>query len=88
MITHGNAGSFRLAQTWFDGEGNFIAFQNVTRSHLLYCLTKTREMMKSVMYLHTEDPIWANYDVYIPTERLEWKQEAVEFIIDSSLNPL
>ena len=30
MITMGNAGSFRLLQDWFDGEGNFIAYQDVT----------------------------------------------------------
>ena len=50
MITHGNAGSFRLLQNWFDGEGNFIAYQDVVRSHLIYYLTRIREYMKAVLY--------------------------------------
>ena len=88
LVTGGNAGAFKLSQTWFDGEGNFIAFPTVTRSHLIYCLTRIREYIKSVMYLHTSDTVWQNYDVYIPDTRFDWNQEAVEFIIDSSLNPI
>jgi hypothetical protein len=90
LITGGNAGAFRLAQTWFDGEGNFIAFQDVTRSHLLFYLTRIREYIKSVLYLVDEDPGWDIYTIYRGEdgERFEWFQEAVEFIIDSSLNPL
>tara|TARA_B100000287_G_scaffold183671_1_gene173701 strand:+ start:379 stop:19995 length:19617 start_codon:yes stop_codon:yes gene_type:complete len=88
LVTGGNAGAFKLSQTWFDGEGNFIAFPTVTRSHILFCLTRIREYIKSVMYLHTSDAVWLNYDVYIPTDRFEWNQEAVEFMVDSSLNPI
>ena len=88
MVTGGNAGSFKLAQEWFDGEGNFIAFSDVIRTHLLYCLTRVREYIKSVMYLIDVDPGWTGYDLYNPAERFEWDQEAAEFIIDSSLNPL
>jgi len=88
MITGGNAGAFRLAQTWFDGEGNFIAFQDVTRSHLLYTLTRIREFVKSVLYLIDEDPGWDSYVTYRESDRFEWFQEASEFIIDTSLNPL
>ncbi len=50
MITGGNAGAFKLTQTWFDGEGNFIAFDNVVRSHLLYTITRLREYAKAVLY--------------------------------------
>ena len=88
LVTGGNAGAFKLSQGWFDGEGTFIAFPTTTRSHILYCLTRIREYIKSVMYLHTSDAVWANYDVYIPTDRFEWNQEAVEFMVDSSLNPI
>ena len=89
MTTGGNAGAFRFAQTWFDGEGNFIAFQNVVRTHLLYAVTRVREYTKSVLYQLTEDPGWANYTTYAPEgERLDYFREASEFIIDSSLNPL
>ena len=87
MITHGNAGSFRLLQNWFDGEGNFIAYQDVVRSHLIYYLTRIREYMKAVLY-DRDDPDWAGYPVYLPPARLEYNQEAAEFIMDSSLNPI
>ena len=59
LTTGGNAGAFRLSQNWFDGEGNFIAFDNVIRTHILFCLAKIREFSKSVLYepclLYTSD---------------------------------
>ena len=58
MITSGNAGGFRLVQNWFDGEGNFIAFQDVSRTHLIYATTRVREFVKSVLYQISEDPGW------------------------------
>jgi len=88
MITGGNGATFYLLQSWFDGEGNFIAFPTVTRSHLIYCITRLREYIKSAMYLLGSDPAWATYTTYDPPGRLEWYQEAAEFIIDSSLNPI
>ena len=35
MVTGGNAGAFRFGG-WFDGEGAFIAFPNIIRSHLIF----------------------------------------------------
>ena len=43
--------------------------------------------MKAVLY-DRDDPDWATYPVYLPTARLEYNQEAAEFIMDSSLNPI
>ena len=90
MITGGNAGAFRLVQNWFDGEGNFIAFQDVSRTHLIYANTRVREYIKSVLYQLTEDPGWATYDTYEMgiLGRLDYNREASEFIIDSSLNSI
>ena len=88
MITGGNAGAFRLVQNWFDGEGNFIAFQDVSRTHLIYANTRIREYVKSVLYQLTTDPGWATYNTYQLGlgGRLDYNREASEFIIDSSLN--
>ena len=88
MITGGNAGAFRLVQNWFDGEGNFIAFQDVSRTHLIYANTRIREYVKSVLYQLTTDPGWATYNTYQLglDGRLDYNREASEFIIDSSLN--
>ena len=86
LTTGGNAGAFKLSQTWFDGEGNFIAFTNVTRTHILFCLTKIREFTKSILY-EPDHVGWDPYAVYIHQD-LEWNKEAAEFMIDSSLNPL
>ena len=90
MITGGNAGAFGLVQTWFDGEGNFIAFQDVSRIHLIYANTRVREYIKSVLYQLTEDPGWATYNTYQLgiNGRLDYNREASEFIIDSSLNAI
>ena len=86
MVTGGNAGAFKLIQTWFDGEGNFIAFQDVLRSHLIYATTRIREYVKSALYQLTVDPGWANYTTYTLPYRLDYNREASEFIIDSSIN--
>lgn len=88
MVTGGNAGAFGLTQNWFDGEGNFIAFQDVLRSHLIYANTRVREYVKSVLYQLTTDPGWANYTTYNAAvgETLDYNREASEFIIDSSIN--
>ena len=90
MITGGNAGAFRLVQNWFDGEGNFIAFQDVSRTHLIYANTRVREYVKSVLYQLTEDPGWATYNTYQLglNGRLDYNREASEFIIDSSINAI
>ena len=90
MITGGNAGGFRLVQNWFDGEGNFIAFQDVSRTHLIYATTRVREYVKSVLYQLTEDPGWATYNTYQLgiNGRLDYNREGSEFIIDSSINPV
>ena len=90
LITSGNAGGFRLVQNWFDGEGNFIAFQDVSRTHLIYATTRVREYVKSVLYQISEDPGWAAYNTYQLgiNGRLDYNREASEFIIDSSINPV
>ena len=90
MITGGNAGGFRLVQNWFDGEGNFIAFQDVSRTHLIYATTRVREYVKSVLYQLTEDPGWSTYNTYQLglNGRLDYNREGSEFIIDSSINPV
>ena len=90
MITGGNAGAFRLVQNWFDGEGNFIAFQDIARTHLIYANTRVREYIKSVLYQLTEDPGWTTYNTYQLgiDGRLDYNREASEFIIDSSINAI
>ena len=87
MITGGNAGAFKLTQSWFDGEGNFIAFDGVIRSHLIYATTRLREYAKAVLYDLGESG-WTSYDIYIQPNRLDYNQEASEFIMDSSFNPI
>ena len=83
LVTGGNAGAFRMTQDWFDGEGNFIAFENVTRTHLLFCLARVSEYAKSVLYdlLKDQDGIHMMF-IHSSTKKLEWNKEAVEFMID------
>ena len=64
LVTSGNAGAFRLTQNWFDGEGNFIAFENVTRTHLLFCLARIREYSKSVLFDFAETG-WDIKELYL-----------------------
>ena len=93
LTTDGNASAFELAGTWFDGEGQFIAYPTVDRIRLLYGVNKIREYAKEVVQ-DPENAGWNTYDVYRYPEvqgyrrHLEWDQETTEFNFDSSLNCL
>ena len=93
MNTGGNQGMLKLVNSWFDGEGNFIAFPNVVRQHLLFYTTRIREYVKRTLYDQNNSAQWAGYDIYKDTtnsaailDRFEYDWESSEFRIDSSLN--
>ena len=93
LNTGGNQGTLKLVNSWFDGEGNFIAFENVVRQHLLYYVTRVREYVKRGLYDYNNDAQWAGYDLYLEpsntaaiNNRFEYEKESTEFTIDSSIN--
>ena len=93
LNTGGNQGMLKLVNTWFDGEGNFIAFQDVVRQHLLFYTTRIREYVKRALYDQNNTTQWDGYDIYKDTtntaaidSRFEYEWESTEFRIDSSLN--
>jgi len=90
IITKGNNAAFDKLSTWFDGDGNFIVYTNVTRTHLIYHLTRIREYVKSIIYSPTSagwQPYITTPGIYIPPNRPEWDQESTEYDMDSSINP-
>ena len=90
IITRGNNAAFDKLSSWFDGDGNFIVYQNITRTHLIYHLTRIREYVKSIIYSPTSagwQPYITTPGIYIPPNRPEWDQESTEFDMDSSINP-
>lgn len=98
LNTGGNIGILRLVNTWFDGEGNFIAFPDVTKQHLLWYVTRISEYAKRILDDYTDVLVggeWYGYDIYqdethINTgaidNRFEYERESTQFKIDSSLN--
>ena len=93
LNTGGNQGMLKLVNSWFDGEGNFIAFQDVVRQHLLFYTTRIREYVKRALYDQNNTTQWDGYDIYKDTTntaaidaRFEYEWESTEFRIDSSLN--
>lgn len=93
LNTGGNQGMLKLVNSWFDGEGNFIAFQGITRQHLLFYVTRVREYIKRSIYDYNNTAQWGGYDLYLDetntaaiANRFEYEEESTEFRIDSSLN--
>ena len=93
LNTGGNQGMLKLVNSWFDGEGNFIAFQGITRQHLLFYVTRIREYIKRSVYDYNNTAQWGGYDLYLDetnsaaiANRFEYEEESTEFRIDSSLN--
>lgn len=98
LNTGGNNGVLRIVNTWFDGEGNFIAFPDVTKQHLLWYVTRISEYCKRILDDYNDRQVggeWYGYDIYLdPTHqgtnaienRYEYEKESTQFKIDSSLN--
>jgi hypothetical protein len=98
LNTGGNNGVLRIVNTWFDGEGNFIAFPDVTKQHLLWFVTRISEYCKRVLDDYNDRSVggeWYGYNLYLdPTHqgtnaienRYEYEKESTQFKIDSSLN--
>ena len=98
LNTGGNNGVLKIVNTWFDGEGNFIAFPDVTKQHLLWFVTRISEYCKRILDDYNDRASggeWYGYDLYLdPTHegtnaienRYEYEKESTQFKIDSSLN--
>ncbi|AOV61558.1 virion structural protein [Synechococcus phage S-WAM1] len=98
LNTGGNQGVLRIVNTWFDGEGNFIAFPDVTKQHLLWFVTRISEYCKRALDDYNDNLVggeWYGYDIYLdPTHqgtnaienRYEYEMESTQFKIDASLN--
>ena len=98
LNTGGNVGILRLVNTWFDGEGNFIAFPDVTKQHLLWYVTRISEYAKRILDDYNDVLVggeFYGYDVYQDEthfgtgaidHRFEYEPESTQFKIDSSLN--
>ena len=96
LNTRGNAGMMKYVNTWFDGEGNFIAFPTVVRQHLVFYLLRIAEAAKRISYDQNNTSEWGaqnTYDAYFdPTlsaailNRIEYQKESTEFFMDASIN--
>ena len=96
LNTRGNAGMMKYVNTWFDGEGNFIAFPTVVRQHLVFYLLRIAEAAKRISYDQNNTAEWGQnntYDAYFDTtlsaailNRIEYQKESTEFFMDASIN--
>ena len=98
LNTGGNAGSMKLANSWFDGEGQFIAYEGVIRQHLIFYLLRISEASKRILYDQNNTAEWGTNNEYFRylddtlmdaiEYRFEYEQESTEFRIDASTNPI
>jgi len=96
LNTGGNGGMMKLANTWFDGEGQFIAFDGIVRQHLLFYMLRLSEASKRIMYDQNNTAEWGvdnRHFRYLDDTRMdaieyrfEYEQESTEFRLDASWN--
>ena len=49
MMTDGNAMTVQLINSWFDAEGNFVAFPNIFRTYLIFHAEATTDMITHIL---------------------------------------
>ena len=56
LITNGNAATLNLINSWFDAEGNFIAFQNEFRTRVVYHVNAIKQMVIDALQQDSPNP--------------------------------
>ena len=68
-ITDGNAKTLELVNSWFDSEGNFVAYPTLFRTRVLYHAQKVQEHMTNLIQQDAPNPgVWANQPTYTDRE--------------------
>ena len=65
FITNGNARTLQLVNSWFDADGNFVAYPTLFRTRLLYHARMIKELMDHILKGTAPDPgVNANQPLY------------------------
>ena len=56
FLTNGNAKTLELANSWFDSEGNFIAFPGVFRTYLIFHAQAIRDLAADILNQNAVNP--------------------------------
>ena len=92
LITDGNIKTLELVNSWFDAEGNFIAFPNIFRTYLLYHTAAVKDMVLKVLQQKADNPGPYNQEVPYenrelrPTETAQHKVWQLFHLIEVALN--
>ena len=62
LLTDSNAKTIELINTWFDAEGNFVAFPNIFRTYLIFHATATTDMIKHILAGTAPEPGTYNFE--------------------------
>ena len=65
FVTNGNARTLQLVNSWFDADGNFVAYPTLFRTRLLYHARMIKELMDHILLGTAPDPgVNANQPLY------------------------
>ncbi|MAE56249.1 MAG: hypothetical protein CMK23_09650, partial [Porticoccaceae bacterium] len=65
FITNGNARTLQLINSWFDADGNFVAYPGIFRTRLVYHARMIKELMDHILKGTAPDPgTFANQPLY------------------------
>ena len=92
LLTDGNIATIDLVNSWFDAEGNFIAYPGIFRTQLIFHADAVKEMCVKIIKQKADNPGGYNQEIpyenkeYRPTETAEHKLHQLYHIIDVALN--
>tara|TARA_B100000614_G_scaffold21360_2_gene17033 strand:+ start:8762 stop:28573 length:19812 start_codon:yes stop_codon:yes gene_type:complete len=65
FITNGNARTLQLINSWFDADGNFVAYPNIFRTRLVYHARMIKDLMDHILRGTAPEPgTFANQPLY------------------------
>lgn len=80
LLTDGNAKTLQLVNSWFDAEGNFIAFPGVFRTYLIYHASAIRDFSKQIVLQTAANPGAYNLEPTYTNLELRATQSAADKI--------
>ena len=91
LLTDGNAATLQLVNSWFDAEGNFIAFPGVFRTYLIYHATAIKDFCKEIIGqrattpgVYNQEPTYTDRELR-PTVYAEHKIDQLDHFIQTAL---
>lgn len=91
LLTDGNAKTLALVNSWFDAEGNFIAFPGVFRTYLIFHANAVKDMTKGILAqtaanpgIYNLEPVYLNRELRVTQSALD-KIDQLDHLVQIAL---